>query len=303
MITDAAVGGSPGEGPRGRLVRPGGVGPSTLAAGPGRADTDVMVADTLGRASTSVDVELLLRAARAAMEPRGGARWIARPVPDGLQFRSVVKDWVDGPAEPAREMRVACGAAVCTARLALLVQGREPTVAHPSRPGLLAALSAGARIAPRDQERRLYRAVFRGAPVGTAPVTPDRLQAALRRVSDIRHAWLRTVAVPAPALLPELGHRWQGRTTPTADGVVAVVGAPATDRIADLRVGDAVQHLGLVCRTLGWELQVLAGPVRRDRVRLLGPGMPDGSLVLFRAEPGPADAPLPGGDASDGGGR
>lgn len=259
-----------------------------------------MVADTLGRAPSSVDVELLLRAARAAMSPPGAARWFARPVTDGLQFRSIVKDWVDGRAEPAREMRVACGAAVCTARLALLVQGREPTVAHPTRPGLLALLSAGARIVPRDQQRLLYRAVFHGAAPGTTAVTPERLRVALRRASDVRHAWFRTVTAPAPALLAELGHPWLNRVDPTADGVVAVIGAPATDRIADLRVGEAVQHLGLVSGTLGWGLQVLAGPVRRDRVRQLGPGMPDGSLVLFRAEPLPAEAASAGEEQRDG---
>lgn len=252
-----------------------------------------MVADTRGRAPSSVDVELLLRAARAAMSPPGGARWFARPVPDGLQFRSVVKDWVDGRAEPAREMRVSCGAAVCTARLALLVQGWEPVVVHPHRPGLLASLSAGATVVPRDQDRSLYRVVHHGTPSGTAPVTPERIRAALRRTSDIRHVWFRTVAAPTPRLLPELGRRWPNGPAPTADGVVAVAGTPATHRIADLRVGETVQHLRLVCLTLGWDLQVLAGPVRRDRVRLLGPGMPDGSLVLVRADPLPVETARP----------
>ena len=248
-----------------------------------------MVADTLGHAPLSVDVELLLRAARAAMSPPGGARWFARPVSDGLQFRSVVKDWVDEQSEPAREMRVSCGAALCAARVALLVQGWEPVVVHPYRPGLLASLTAGATGVPRDQERSLYRAVHRGAPSGTVPVTPERLRAALRRTSDIRHVWFRTVAAPIPRLRPELGRPWPTRLDATADGVVAVAGTPAADRIADLRVGEAVQHLRLVCLTLGWDLHVLAGPVRRDRIRLLGPGMPDGSLVLVRAEPGPAE--------------
>ncbi len=264
------------------------MGPSTLTAGMSRFDTDVMVADTRGQAPSSVDVELLLRAVRAAMSPPGGVRWFARPVTDGLQFRSIVKDWVDGRAEPAREMRVSCGAAVCTARLALLVQGWEPAVVHPYRPGLLASLSAGATVVPRDLERSLHRAVHHGTPTGTEPVTPERLRAALRRTSDIRHAWFRTVAAPAPKLLPELGRPWLNGLEPTADGVVAAVGAPATDRIADLRVGEAVQHLRLVSLTFGWDLQVLAGPVRRDRIRVLGPGMPDGSLVLVRAEPVPA---------------
>lgn len=267
-----------------------------------------MVADTLGRAPSSVDVELLLRAARTAMAPPGDPRWFARPVSDGIQFRSVVKDWVDARAEQAREMRVACGAAVCTARLALLVHGREPSVVHPARPGLLAALNAGAAVEPRDRERQLYRAIHRSGPGGVEPAAPDRLRVALRRTCDVRHAWFRTIAAPAPAVLADLGHPWMDRPDVAESGLVAVVGAPATDRIADLRVGEAVQHLRLVSVTLGWDLTILAGPVRRDRVRLLGPGMPDGSLVLVGVEPvpvpepseqaPPADAPLPHGEHS-----
>lgn len=260
-----------------------------------------MVADTLGRAPSSVDVELLLRAARAAIAPPGEARWFARPVSDGLQFRSVVKDWVDGQVERAREMRVACGAAVCTARLALLVQGREPVVVHPPRVGLLAALSAGAVVEPRDRDRSLYQLVHHTGPPAGPAETVERFRAALRRAADVRHVWFRTIAVPAPQRLLDLGRPWPGRLDPTAADVVAVIGAPATDRIADLRVGETVQHLRLVSATLGWDLQVLAGPVRRDRVRRLGPGMPDGSLVLVGAAPvlpGSGAGPAAG-DASD----
>jgi hypothetical protein len=246
-----------------------------------------MVADTLGRAPSSVDVELLLRAARAAIAPPGELRWFARPVSDGLQFRSLVKDWVDGQVEPAREMRVACGAALCTARLALLVQGREPVVVHPPRAGLLAALSAGAVVEPRDRDRSLYRLVHHTGPPPTPPETVERFRAALRRAADVRHVWFRTVDAAAARLLPDRGRPWPDRLEPAADEVVAVIGAPATDRIADLRVGEAVQHLRLVSATLGWDLRVLAGPVRRDRVRRLGPGMPDGSLVLVGAAPVP----------------
>lgn len=262
-----------------------------------------MVAAALGRAPSPVDVELLLRAARAAIAPPGEARWFARPVSDGLQFRAVVKDWVDGQVEPGREMRVACGAAVCTARLAMLVQGREPVVVHPPRVGLLAALSAGAAVEPRDRDRSLYRLVHHAGPPMTAPETVERFRAALRRAADVRHVWFRTIAAPAPRTLLDLGRPWSDRLDPAAGDVVAVVGAPATDRIADLRVGEAVQHLGLVSATLGWELQVLAGPVRRDRVRRLGPGMPDGSLVLVGAAPVPrtsgASQPTARGAAAD----
>lgn len=266
----------------------------------GRPDTDAMTAETLGRTPSPVDVEQLLRAARAAMAPQGSGRWFARPVTDGLEFRAMVKAWVDARTEPAREMRVACGAAVCASRLALVVQGRAPIVVHPSRPGLLGALSPGAAILPSDRDRSLYRAVHHRDADRPAPVTAERLRAALRCTADRTHAWFRTMPVPAPGVSAGLGPLWPGRLNPTPDGVVAVVGAPVTDRLADLRVGETVQLLRLLAVTLGWDLQVLAGPVRRDRTHLLGPGMPNGSLVLFRAEPRRAE-PRPSGAAGTSG--
>ena len=236
-----------------------------------------------------MDVDALRDAAASALSPPGRRQWFVRPLTDGIEFRAVVKNWVDAPAEGARETRVACGAALCAARLCLAVQGWEPVVTPLGGTASLATLRVGAPAAPRREDRLLYRALHEDR-FEVAPVAADVLRTVVRRAADVRRVWLSTVPGPVPAV----GRVWGDGEDSAGEGVIAVIGAPATDRIADLRVGDAVQYLRLVAVTLGWDVRVLAGPVPREQsLHFVGSDVPTGSVVLFRVLPAAARTPVP----------
>ena len=257
-----------------------------------------MATDALDHAPpAALRVELLIAAAGAAPGPLGAARWFGRPMDDGVELRSVVKAWTSAPDRSARAMRIGCGVALRNVRLATVVQGRTPVCSFPLRSGLLAAVRAGAGCpAPRlDQE--LYRAIRPGRGTSEPAVEEPMVRAVLRRAVDTERAWLRFLPDDAREEVTPgtLGHPWS--TDLPTGGLLALVCVPATDRIADLRVGQALQQVRLLASArLGWRGTVVAGPVDAARVRRWDPLAGDGPqsiaavLLAPHADRAPAHA-------------
>ncbi len=149
-----------------------------------------------------------------------------------------------------RELRIACGAALFTLRLALAGYGVRPLVTvlpDRARPGLIAEIRRGGRADATPEQRRLLQAVPRRhtdrSPFSDVVVTsPERH--ALRRAAIDEGAWLHLVTEPAeraavqamavrahrhqaadPAFQDEL-RRWTGTTPDRTDGVPAAAGGP-----------------------------------------------------------------------------
>jgi nitroreductase len=150
-----------------------------------------------------------------------------------------------------RELRMGCGAALFTLRLALLGQGVRPLVTLlPDRgdPDLLAVVRSGGRRGPTPEQQRLLAAVPRRRTnrhpfADTAVGLPE--QYALRRAAQEEGAWLHVVADPDerqrlrelaatahrrqtadPAFRAEL-ERWTAAEAGRPDGVPASAGGPA----------------------------------------------------------------------------
>ncbi|TCK22342.1 Acg family FMN-binding oxidoreductase [Pseudonocardia endophytica] len=200
---------------------------------------------------TASQVEGAVATAARAPSLHNSQPWRFHVRPDVIELR----------ADPARrlpvadpdgvEMRVACGAALFTLRLALIELGVRPLVSVlPDRddPALVAAVRHGGRrtMTPdlrhlRDAvgHRRTNRHPFTGAEVGA----PEQL--ALRRAALDEGAWLYLVSAPEqraalgrlaraahlrqladPAFTAELA-AWTGHDGGRDDGVPARAGGPA----------------------------------------------------------------------------
>jgi hypothetical protein len=149
-----------------------------------------------------------------------------------------------------RELRIACGAALFTLRLALHGQGIRPLVTltpDPSDPALLAVVRHGGQRPATSEERRLLDAVPRRHtnrhPFSDDPVTLPE-QYALRRAAQEERAWLEIITdradrdrlrelagvahsrqVADPAFRAELA-RWTATGPGRLDGVPVAAGGP-----------------------------------------------------------------------------
>jgi hypothetical protein len=210
-------------------------------------------------------IEPVVEAARAALQLPGPARWTLDVRTDRVELRPVVRRWSTAAEPPARLARVACGAALRAARLAVAVQGRQPLVSHPDQPGVLAVLHAGEVVPPRREELLLHATLL--LEPGPARNPAQGLTAVLRwlrRAAESEGAWLRLLPEP-PAPSTALGPCWDRpdgpRRAPTAPApVTVVIGAPGRLPAADLRAGQAVETVRLTAAALGLDLHVLAAP-------------------------------------------
>ncbi len=149
-----------------------------------------------------------------------------------------------------RELRIACGAALFSLRLALQGLGIRPMVTllpDPNEPDLLAIVRRGGNRPPTPEERRLLDVVPRRHtnrhPFSDAPVTVAE-QYALRRAAQDEGAWLHIVSdrtergrlrdlattahrrqMADPAFRAELA-RWTAVQPGRLDGVPAAAGGP-----------------------------------------------------------------------------
>jgi nitroreductase len=158
-------------------------------------------------------------------------------------------------------VRLACGSAICNARLALAVAHLATEVAlrpDPADIHLMARLRAADRRAPTPQERALHAAIPRRhsnrLPLLPAPVVPE-LRGRLRAAAQERGAWLELLVGRVPlaavaeiawaadaALRRDAAYQaeqrgWSGRTGDAVDGVsqAAAGPGPAAEDLLPLR--------------------------------------------------------------------
>jgi hypothetical protein len=192
----------------------------------------------------------VLRTACRAPSLHNTQPWRFRLEPDLIEL------WADPArslpvADPdGRELRIACGAALFTLRMALRGQGIRPTVTvlpDRDRPDLVAEVRPGGHRPPSPDELRLLAAVphrrTNRRPFSDVPVDPGEVEV-LRRAALEEGAWLHVVADPAeqthlqelvatahrgqmadPAFRAEL-ERWTAVTPDRDDGVPASAGGP-----------------------------------------------------------------------------
>ncbi|MCW0213398.1 MAG: hypothetical protein OJJ54_08560 [Pseudonocardia sp.] len=216
------------------------------------------------RPGPSLVLSPVIEAARAAPNPAGPVRWFARVLGDGIEFRSVVRRWSTADEPTARSVRVAAGAALRNARLAMAVQGRRPLVSFPSEQGLLAVVRAGVSAPPRAEERLLHAVLVTGA-TGEAGAghAAERDAAALtlvRRAAEAEGGWLRVLAERPTGLRRDAMWSLPVGVSVRGSGQVVLVGADGPGPAAELRLGQALQGVRLTAMALGFSPRVLAAP-------------------------------------------
>ncbi|QJY47716.1 Acg family FMN-binding oxidoreductase [Pseudonocardia broussonetiae] len=199
---------------------------------------------------TAEQTELVLATAGRAPSLHNTQPWAFRVRPDLLELHADPQRRLPVVDPADRELRMACGAALFTLRLALIDLGVRPLVTVlPDRrhPTLVAEIRRGGSILPTPEQRRLLEAVPRRhtnrSPFTDIAVTPPERHA-LRRAAADEGAWLHLVtatdelatlqrlAVRAhqeqdadPAFRAEL-RRWTGTSPRRPDGVPVAAGGP-----------------------------------------------------------------------------
>lgn len=204
-------------------------------------------------------IPLVEAAAAGAAHPPGAPRWFARPTDEGLELRTVVRRWSEVAEQPARISRIAGGAALRAARLAIAVQGRSALVSRPDEPGLLAVLRAGMPVRPRPEDLVLNAVMhdLRSDPVPKRPaVDPEVARPRLRRAAEAEGAWLRTVDSRDPVAPPST--RWSEPGGPVTMRVL--LGALGRNPAADLRLGQAIEAVRLTAAAFGLGVSVAGLP-------------------------------------------
>lgn len=192
----------------------------------------------------------LLAAAGRAPSLHNSQPWSFRVLPHVLELHADPSRRVPVADPDDRELRIACGAALFTLRLALQAHDIRPTVTllpDPQRPDLLAEVRHGGVKRATPEQLRLLRAVPRRRtnrhPFSDVPVALHE-QYTLRRAALDEGAWLHIVGEPAqrdavqrlavrahrsqaadPAFVAEL-RRWTGASPDRVDGVPAAAGGP-----------------------------------------------------------------------------
>jgi nitroreductase len=193
--------------------------------------------------------DLLVTAGRAP-SLHNSQPWCFRVRPDVLELHADPARRLPVADPEDRELRIACGAALFTLRLALHARGIRPTVTllpDPQAPGLIAEIRhGGSRMATPDQRRLLEAVAVRRTnrhPFSDVAVARHE-QYVLRRAALDEGAWLHVVEDPGqreavrqlavrahraqhadPAFVAEL-RAWTGTTADRVDGVPASAGGP-----------------------------------------------------------------------------
>ena len=220
--------------------------------------------DARGRVCPVLRIGPVVAAARAAVRPAGPVRWIAEAVDGGIELRTAVRRWSVAGEPPARLARVACGAALRAARLAVAVQGRRPLVSYPERTRALVVLRAGGLVVPSRRDLLLH-GVLRDGGAASSVGPPGRAATVrwLRHVAEAEGTWLRVVQGVDPVAVGPAwgGPREEGRPVGgRADGSVAFVGASGRPGAVDPRLGQSLETIRLTASALGLGVRVLAAP-------------------------------------------
>jgi nitroreductase len=171
---------------------------------------------------TSEQVAGLLDTAGRAPSLHNSQPWRFRPTAQAIELHAD-RDRAVPVADPdGRELRIACGSALFTLRLAISAHGIRPVVTllpDHNRPDLLAIVEHGGSTPPTPEQRRLLRAVPARRtdrhPFRDEAVTVPELSALGRAALD-EDAWLHIVDEPAQrAALRALVRR--AHRTQTAD--------------------------------------------------------------------------------------
>lgn len=199
---------------------------------------------------TAEQTELVLATAGRAPSLHNAQPWAFRVRPDLIELHADPQRRLPVVDPEDRELRIACGAALFTLRLALIDLGVRPMVTvlpDRRRPTLIARIRRGGSIRATPEQRRLLEAVPRRHtnrhPFTVVGVTLPE-QHAMRRAAADEGAWLHVVSGSAeratvqrlaarahreqaddPAFLAEL-RQWTGTSPGRPDGVPAGAGGP-----------------------------------------------------------------------------
>ena len=207
--------------------------------------------DTTWTAGLGEDqIRTLVQTAALAPSLHNSQPWRFRPGPGYIDLLGDDSRRLPAGDPSGRELRIACGAALCNLRLAILEVGLWPIVTlcpEPGRPDLIARVRYGGRRRADPEERGLIAAIprrhtnrtrFTGEPITTAE------QNALRLAATEEGGWLHLVLGQAQReKLGELARRahetqvgdsrfraelaeWTSQGPDRADGVPAGVGGP-----------------------------------------------------------------------------
>jgi hypothetical protein len=255
-----------------------------------------------GLGLSAEQTELVLTTAARAPSPAGSRPWALRVRPDLVELHAD-----PGRRPPAvdpadRELRLACGAALYTLRLALVDLGVRPLVtALPDRrhPTLLAEVRCGGATRPTPEQRRLLAAVPHrrtgphpssllsgaGAPVSAVE------RYALRRAAAEEGAWLHLVTDPGRVrAVQDLAGGAAQPQDDGADPLIAVLTSHPDGPDADVRAGGALQRVLLTATADGLAASVLSHVVEAERARaelrrLLGAPFPPQAVLRIGRSP------------------
>jgi hypothetical protein len=211
---------------------------------------DVVALRTIGLDLTAEQVEHALTTAGRAPSLHNSQPWSFRVRTDVIELHADPRRQLAVADPGGWEMRMSCGAALFTLRLALLDLGVRPLVTvlpDRGRPDLIAEVRRGGTTRATPEHRRLLAAVPRRRtnrhPFSDDVVTPAE-RYALRRAAVDEGAWLHFVTEPDqvdavrslaarahreqaadPAFVSEL-RRWTGTAHERTDGVPAAAGGP-----------------------------------------------------------------------------
>lgn len=211
----------------------------------------------------------VLAAGASAPSGHNTQPWILRSDgPDGFEVRGDPARALAVTDPDHRELRLACGAALATMRLAVRARGRRTHVRllpDPADPWSFARLRVGSPLPPSPAERALAAAVGRRHTHRRAfgeSVVRDATRAELRRAAEAERSWLYWIETPAdrealaglvadaarvqeadPAWRAET-QAWTGRDGDARDGVAASVAGPRPPRDDPWRVRDLTGGAG-----------------------------------------------------------
>ncbi|GAA2570102.1 nitroreductase [Pseudonocardia hydrocarbonoxydans] len=230
----------------------------------------------------------------------------------GLALRTDPRQRLLATDPDSRDLRLSCGAALLTLRLAVAAQGVRTVVTllpDPARPRIVATLYPAGVVQPTSDETALFAAVPHRRS-HRVPFAPRRVSAAhrllLRRAAEVEGAWLHAVDEPderrrvRDLLLQAHRHQWvdpgfraewrsrtpepvqpgdrPARTDTDPSALLLVLGTRHDLPVAQLRAGQALQRVLLTATALGLVSSVLsaATEVRVSREvlgRMYGPGL------------------------------
>ncbi|MCO1653819.1 nitroreductase [Pseudonocardia humida] len=261
----------------------------------------------------------VLAAAGRAPSPGNSQPWRFRVEPGAITLLADRGRRMPATDPDDRELRLACGAALYTLRLALHGHGVRPLVTvlpDRGRPDVIAVVRHGGHRPATPGERRLIEAVRRRRtdphPFADTPVTAPE-QYALRRAAQDEGAWLQVLdgaaerrsvrGLAAAARHEQLAgapdDAWARRDVSGAgpaeghqsEPLLAVLTAHLSGHAADVQAGQALQKVLLTATAEGLSASLLSQVVEvartRERLRRLvhGTRAPHAVLRIGRGWP------------------